>query len=1018
MSTTLPQHNCQELTTELERELAVYSEALWNKLGSHPSITTALLQPQLALAASYLSRAFARQVVVLPLSAAKSRAWGRMVAAWHDALPTVQHWHLIAGELTPQEQAGHITTDLSRALHYLLNEAANHHFIVPEEALSTLIPSQEAYQALRHAVHVGESIALHILVERLVELGYTRSTTSLEPGSIRARGEQLDIRHPVLDGHYTVTWYGKIIESIVHHQGRRSATVQSLIIPPVRFPDSTTPLATTLSACVAYQPQHVTAFAERTVIYDAFTVDVSFPWQPVGEIQKELASTPAYILYENWERVKNFLDDHPHQTVTYCRTALAQQVIELRTLHALIVSEAALLPPAAAEQPISYQQGVALLANLREGKAAVHSDHGIGVYEGLQTRTIGNVTRDYLILRYTAGDTLSVPVEYAHKVTAYLGEAIPKLNALGGTTWAVARKKAKHDAAKFARALLTTAQARAGNNREPYYLDPAVEEQLAASFPYALTPDQEAAWQAVRFDLQQAHPMDRLIVGDVGFGKTEIAIRAASHIASNDKQVAVLAPTTLLVQQHADTFLERLPQWRNQIAVVSRFTTSTMLKKDTASIASGQARIVIGTHALLSKSVTWKNLAAVIIDEEQRFGVQHKEHFKKIRSTVDVLSLSATPIPRTLSMAMSGLKELSIISTPPEGRKSVATYVGSQNDDIMAQAITRELARGGQVYVVAPKIRGLAAWTQRIAKLVPGARMAMVHGRLENKQLAALMHQFDAGDIDVLVASTIIENGLDVPNANTLIVLHATHFGLSELYQLRGRIGRRDRQGHAYFLYDQHELTSVQRQRLTALTEATRLGSGWTLAQRDLEIRGAGNLLGAEQSGTVNAIGVQLYLDMVHQAIDGDEATLTHRDVEVHLPLSAVIPATYIADIAQRTHYYQLLSRAASLEPLAQVKKNMEKYFGTFTNEVHNLYQLLQLQHVAAAAGVTLISFQMISPSDEEPYPRLIIEGRALPALLNRLHRLGNWVVRDNALTLDVDAIGPEFVTKLMTVLQ
>lgn len=1018
MSITDTTNNCQELLTALRGSLPAYSAAILTEAALGGEVLQSLQPNQLALAAAWLSQSFPRQAIVLSLSIKKCQSFLELVAMWQSAIFPQATWHCLTGEITPQEQTGQITTQLTQALHCLLSAAPHHHFIIPEDLLSTDVPDITAYQHQHITLHVGETLSFKKLVADLVAAGYLRHTTTIEPGSIRVRGEQIDIYHPLFLGPHAVTFLGSTIESIVSYRGRRSATQAMLTIPPVKFPGQTMPLKDTLAAVTLYRPEHVTTNNQTTIVHDSLESSITFPWAIGKADQKPAAGSSTIILYENLDRIKNYSKDHPRPAAVLCRNPSGLKPIFLTTPHVTILSEGALLPEAATVRPVSYQRGLALLADLREGRPAVHSDHGIGIYEGLQTRRLGVVQRDYLILRYAAGDVLSVPVEFAHKVTPYLGEATPKLNRLGGTIWRKTRKQAKHDAEEFAKAIVRTAQERAGNYREAYYLDPSLEHQLEETFRYSLTVDQETTWAEVRNDLQQQEPMDRLIVGDVGFGKTEIAIRAACHVAANGKQVAILAPTTLLVQQHADTFIQRLPQQRHHIGVLSRFTSPAAARQLRQKIAKGEINIVIGTHALLSKWTVWQSLGLIIIDEEQRFGVAHKEHFKKLRATIDILSLSATPIPRTLSMALSGLKELSVISTPPEGRKSVATYVGRQTDELLAQAITRELQRRGQVYVVAPKIRGLMSLSRHLSHLVPQATIATIHGQLDSTTLASLMEQFDKGEINVLVSSTIIENGLDVPNANTLLVVHATHFGLSELYQLRGRIGRRERQGYAYFLYDQQELTSIQRARLTALTEATRLGSGWTLAQRDLEIRGAGNLLGAEQSGTVAAVGVQFYLDLIHDALEGSGGKQrTHRDVDIHLPLSAIIPATYIADVAQRTHYYQLLSRAATQAQLESHKKEMESYFGPFSDEVTNLYLLIQLQHAAAAVGISRISYQTITPPDEDPYIRLEIIGDPLPQILRRLQNLGNWVVRDNLLTLNMDAITPTLARKLLITL-
>jgi len=610
-------------------------------------------------------------------------------------------------------------------------------------------------------------------------------------------------------------------------------------------------------------------------------------------------------------------------------------------------------------------------------------------------------------------------VEYAHKVTPYVGDVNPPVTKLGGASWSKAKAAAKADAEAFAKELLATAGKRKTSSGHAYAFDPDIESKLDNSVPYTLTPDQEQAWQAVRDDMESDEAMDRLIVGDVGFGKTEIALRAARHTVANGKQVAVLAPTTLLVQQHSDTWQTRFPDLAKHIATLSRFSTASELRRARERIAEGDTTIAVGTHALLSDSTTWNNLGLVIIDEEQRFGVKHKEHFKQMRAEVDMLSLSATPIPRTLSMALSGIKQLSVISTAPVGRQQVVTHVGRDDDEQLEHAIATERARGGQTYVVAPKIRHLPNLALRIAELAPDAKVAIAHGQLPPKQLASIMHKFYTGELDVLISSTIIESGIDLPNANTIVVTHATDFGLADLYQLRGRVGRRKRQGFAYFLYNQTELTSDQRQRLTALTEATRLGSGWSLAQRDLEIRGAGNLLGAEQSGTVNAVGAQLYLDLIRDAVETENQTsVDRREVDIQLPLAATLPEHYVADTKTRTSLYQQLSRATSTDDITLIAEAIADRYGPLPAETIALVSLVNIQHAAAKRGIQSITSSTVTPSDEDPYERLHIAGANLPAILQHVGPLGNWEVKDDQLQLGVDRIDQALVNKLLAVLE
>lgn len=873
------------------------------------------------------------------------------------------NWHFVSGALTEQEINGDICSALSLCVHHLLNVTPNHNFVVPHSLISLPLPNPRLYQSSQLVWYRNARVSLAQLSKDLFNLGYRRHRTSIEPGTFLIRGEQLILKHPMHQGHYAVTLYGPNLEKIEYDSGSRRQALDKLIIPPVSFPSKSVRLDKITGSYTIIHPAYVQLSGAINITYDAMHPAVSLP-----PINIPLALQPPA----------------PHQP-----------------------------------RPISHANGLALLTQLQENKPAVHSDHGIGIFEGMKKRTINGYTKDYLILRYAAGDTLSVPVEYAYKVSPYLGDTTPIIHRLGSQLWLKSRRHAQRDAAAFARELLKNEALRQQTTRPYYHLDPSLDDWLNKSFPYELTPDQASAWQDIRHDLTEATPMDRLVIGDVGFGKTELAIRAACHTINNQQQVAILAPTTILVQQHYDLFTSRLSHLAKQIAALSRFSTAADRQAVRDKIAAGQVSIVIGTHSLLSKSTVWHNLGLVVIDEEQRFGVAHKEHFKKIRSRLDILSLTATPIPRTLSMALSHLKQLSVISTAPPGRKSVFTWVGKDSDAVIKQALNRELKRHGQIYVIAPKVRQLSALAHRIASFAPGARVALLHGQMSSQQIASTMQQFDHRQIDILISSTIIANGLDLPCANTIIVTHATHFGLSDLYQLRGRIGRRKQQGYALFLYNQTELTSIQRQRLTALTEASRLGSGWSLARRDLEIRGAGNLLGEQQSGSVNAVGVQLYLDMVHDAIDQTTGGPAMRhDINISLPISAHIPTSYLPELSQRTSFYQKLSRSRTLEILSDTMSQMTNQFGPPPVPLKNLYLLLQIQHLAAIHQVTLIDTRTITPSDQPPFYRIVLSFNHLPLGDNLSARLPeDWSINNNQLILTTAVITSHTLQEIIIML-
>jgi transcription-repair coupling factor len=974
---------------------------------------------QLPLAATVVGT---RHPVAVVISGSKPTvaALHQAVTAWQSLLDPTVTWHMVNDTLSEQEKTGAVTTTLSQAMHSLLaGPSRQHRYLIHEAALATPPPSVAAYQDLALEWTVGDRLttSLQQVSSLLTARGFVRYTGTPEPGGWRVRGENIDITHPLFPGHYTLTWYGSVLERITHRVGQRSQSSSRLHLPPLLFPPTPGSWNEILSPYLIFHPHAFTHLtSSMRVMYDAVTPDIPFGWQPISEVAPAFNNRQALVLYTNLDHVQDYLKHRRISDVETYESPLGQIPIALATEDRLVVSEAALFPAPPETKTSSRHQALDMLAQLVVGRPAVHSDHGIGIYEGLHHRQLGGAAREYLVLRYAEGDTLSVPVEYAHKVTPYVGEKSPAVHRLGGTLWHKTRRAATQDAYRLAQQLVAIARERHQAERSPYLVATEIETQLARDFPYELTPDQRAAWEDIKNDLAAPEPMDRLVVGDVGFGKTELAQRAAAHVVANGGQVAVIAPTTLLAQQHTDTFKQRLPQLASQIGTLSRFISRRQHIETKQKIASGEVAIAIGTHALLSKTINWKHLRLVIIDEEQRFGVRHKEHFKKLRASVDILSLSATPIPRTLSMAMTGLRDLSIISTAPQGRRSIKTVVGPYDEPTLQRALVFELDRDGQTYVVAPKVSQLGALRHTISQLVPAARVAVAHGQMPEAQLAQVMEQFDTGHIDILVSSSIVENGLDLPNANTLCVMSCTHFGLSDLYQLRGRVGRRERQGYAYFFYNQAELTSVQRARLAALTEASRLGSGWDIARHDLEIRGAGNLLGAEQSGSMAQVGLQLYMDLVEQAIDSTSAA--RPEVDVELPLTALLPPHYVANLEQRTRWYTRLSRARTLTALETEWQRLEQSYGTAPREAHNLKLLLSLQLVAGSVGINRITHKTISPPGDTPYERLTIHTDDVPATLKALNTLGTWAVRHHTLSHNLNAITPDFLTKLLAALE
>jgi transcription-repair coupling factor (superfamily II helicase) len=563
--------------------------------------------------------------------------------------------------------------------------------------------------------------------------------------------------------------------------------------------------------------------------------------------------------------------------------------------------------------------------------------------------------REYLELEYAEGDRLFVPVENLDRVQKYLGgEAQPGLHRLGGGDWSRARGRAKKVVQDVADELLKIYSLREARPGIAFAPDTPWQQELEASFPYEETPDQVSALAEIKADMESDKPMDRLLCGDVGFGKTELALRAAFKAAMSGKQVAVLAPTTVLAQQHFHVFSERLAKFPVVVQMLSRFVDDETQAQTIEGIKAGQVDIVVGTHRLLQKDVRFKRLGLLIIDEEHRFGVMQKERLKKLRTQLDVLSLSATPIPRTLHMAVGGIRDMSVIQTPPEERQPIKTYVTADEDTLVREAITRELQRGGQVYYVHNRVRTIQKAADRIRELVPEARLAIGHGQMGEDELAHVMVEFESAKHDVLVCTTIIESGLDIPNVNTIIIERADRFGLAQLYQLRGRVGRSGRRAYAYFLYDpRRSLTEQADKRLDVISGLHELGQGFKIALRDLEIRGAGNLLGTEQHGAIAAVGFEMYLQMLQGAVSkmrsGDEESalgdvLSTVEMNLDLPLDHFIPRSYIRDEKLRLGAYRQLAGTEDEQELDGVLRSLEDRYGPGPKQLDNLAYSLRVK--------------------------------------------------------------------------
>lgn len=607
-----------------------------------------------------------------------------------------------------------------------------------------------------------------------------------------------------------------------------------------------------------------------------------------------------------------------------------------------------------AQQIRSYQE-------LNPGDYVVHINHGIGIFEGIKTLESNGKKGDYITITYRNHDQLFVPADQLGVVQKYVASdgKIPKINKLGGNEWAKTKCRVQEKIEDIADELLAIYAHRATEKGFAFLPDDELQRDFEAAFPYLETPDQIKAIREIKLDMQKEKPMDRLLVGDVGFGKTEVALRAAFKAIDSGKQVAFLVPTTILAEQHYATMLERFKDFPVNVAMLCRFQTEKEADEIATNLSNGKIDIVVGTHRILSRDIKFKNLGLLIIDEEQRFGVKHKEKLKKLKNNIDVLTLTATPIPRTLHMSMIGVRDLSVMETPPANRYPIQTYVTEETPNIVREACLRELARNGQIFFLHNKIQDIDQKVAYLSQLIPEARIEYIHGRMSERQLEDIMLRFTQKKFDILVTTTIIETGVDLPNVNTLLVENADTYGLSQLYQLRGRIGRSSRLAYAYFLYKRDKvLTEVSEKRLNAIRDFTALGSGFKIAMRDLSIRGAGNVLGKQQHGFIDSVGYDLYAQMLDQTIKqkrGDK--VCHKtNAEVRINLEAYIPTEYISSQKQKIEFYKKIKHANNVKAIDDIADELIDRFGTYPKSVENLLNIATIKVLADTAQILSIT--------------------------------------------------------------
>ncbi len=875
-----------------------------------------------------------------------------------------------------------------------LLEKKNVVIILSVDELNQEVVDLENFMSLSVLLEKEKEYQRDQLIDQCYRMGYERKNYVREKGDIAIRGEVVDIYPPDSLEPIRTYWWGDILEKMKYFQAdtqRTNHELERALILPSDGEFKTLPLIKLImekahlifwddvffeNINLSHIPQVIAGIVSK---YDLPEIVISAARPPsyFGEISKLISGLKennrgeTYLIFpsEKVELLAAILDE---EKIPYSREVNSSNQIFLLKgfpVEGFILTDLGFSVLTTQEvfgkdfsKPGQKRVELAIeeemMSSLQPGDYIVHDEQGIGIFRGIKEMVLEGIHRVYLVIEYAAGDILYVPIESASLVQKYIGsgEVKPKISRLGKDEWGKAKQKVAQSIQATARELLEIYARRNIERGHAFSPNSTWQKQLELSFPYIETPDQKQAILDVERDMESSRPMDRLICGDVGYGKTEIAVRAAFKAVMDGKQVALLAPTTILSEQHYLTFRERLKKFPVKIAVINRFKSPQEQKQIVERVKNNEIDILIGTHRLIQKDIQFHDLGLVIIDEEQRFGVMHKERLKKMKSTVDVLTLTATPIPRTLYLSLTGIRDISVIETPPEGRKPVHTVVAPRSQKMIKEAIQYELNRNGQVFYVSPRIKSLMKIYEELIVLFPNYQIGIAHGRLSGTDLEKVMEKFYNAEIDILLCTTIIEIGLDVPNANTLIVDPATLFGLSQLYQLRGRIGRLDREAFAYLFYPRR-LTHEAQERLDALMEFEGLGTGYKLALRDMEIRGAGNILGQAQHGFIQEIGFSLYTKMLQEEISRikGESTESNPPTAVILPENAFFPDWYMKQENERFSYYQRLLQAQKLSDIEELKAEIEDRYGRLPREVEALLKITRLRYYGKIAQVDAI---------------------------------------------------------------
>ncbi len=889
----------------------------------------------------------------------------------------------------------------------LIEQSENFALIATYEGIVEGIGSLDELIEKSLIIRRDDEIDREKLLERLVEIGYVREDIVDRPGTIAVRGFIIDLFPVNYEYPVRIELDESKIESIRYFEpdSQRSLKETSVVtVYPVRFERKDSILQIKFDEIIKVDPpslaeelETISFFSNKEIPNLEATIVIETLPGRESNLEKIIFNPLSDLTGEGkfslrLSRIKNLLKEGYTAFIvckeeevgvleeilksydTYARKVEFKRGLPRKSLYILsgfiresflwerervvIVRFEDLIGKSRKERKRTRSKRlISQLPELEVGDYVVHREHGIGIFQGIKRLDIDGNTFETIAIEYADGDILYVPIDKLDLVEKYISKegAKPPLDKLGSKSWETRRKKVRKAVEEIAEKLIMIEAKRKALKGHSFSPDTPWQLEFESAFPFEETPDQLKAIEDVKRDMESPKPMDRLICGDVGFGKTEIAMRAAFKAVMDGKQVAVLTPTTLLAHQHYETFTERFKDFPVRIEVLTRFVPKGEQRRIVEDVKAGNTDILIGTHRVLMEDVEFKDLGLLIIDEEHKFGVEHKEKIKEKYPTIDILTLSATPIPRTLNMALSGIKDISIIETPPEGRQSVKTFVMFYNEDIIKRAIERELSRKGRVFVVKSRIEGLVKLKENLEKLVPEAKYGIVHGKMKAMEIEEVMLKFTTGEIDVLVATPIIESGLDIPKANTLIVVDSEKFGLSQLYQLRGRVGRGRETAYAYFLVTPKKVTEDVKKRLKALEEFSELGSGLRLALRDMEIRGFGNILGKEQSGHIVSVGLEEYLRLLEEAVrklKGEEIEEFEPTIKINIP--AYIPDDYVGNERMKIRLYRNMVKL-NFEELENLKQELEDRFGRLPVEVKNLIDILKLRLLAKSLRINKI---------------------------------------------------------------